>query len=187
MAVNIGPKVELDGWKEFRKDMNNMIQQQKTLASEMKAVTATFNENTSAQEKAQATARILSDQVSTQQKRVEKLTEWLNKAKAEFGENDSRTLQWKQAVFEATAQLTKMENEIEKNTAIMNGSTSAADKYKEAMDALDNSTLTMQLKLLKSELELTESAFKKTTSAKKKAKAAAKSLSDQIIVQNEKV
>ena len=187
MAVNIGPKVELDGWKEFRKDMNNMIQQQKTLASEMKAVTATFNENTSAQEKAQATARILSDQVSTQQKRVEKLTEWLNKAKAEFGENDSRTLQWKQAVFEATAQLTKMENEIEKNTAIMNGSTSAADKYKEAMDALDNSTLTMQLKLLKSELELTESAFKKTTSAKKKAKAAAKSLSDQIIVQKEKV
>ena len=40
MAVNIGPKIGVDGEAEYRKEINNIIQQAKTLSSEMKAVTS---------------------------------------------------------------------------------------------------------------------------------------------------
>ena len=54
MAVNIGPKIGIDGEAQFRKEINNLIQQQKTLSSEMKAVTSAFDKNTSAEEKSSA-------------------------------------------------------------------------------------------------------------------------------------
>ena len=112
MAVNIGPKIGVDGEAEYRKEINQIIQQAKTLSSEMKAVTAGFDSSTSAQKKAKETAAVLAKQVENQRDRVSKLTEMLNKSAKEFGENDTRTLKWKQAVNEATAELSKMEGEL---------------------------------------------------------------------------
>ena len=37
MAVNIGPKIGIEGEAEYRKQINGIIQQSKTLASQMKA------------------------------------------------------------------------------------------------------------------------------------------------------
>lgn len=112
MAVNIGPTIGVDGEAKYRKEINSIIQQSKTLASEMKAVTASFDKNTSAQEKAKKTAAVLTKQVETQRDRVAKLTDMLNRSAKELGENDDRTLKWKQAVNEATAELSKMEKEL---------------------------------------------------------------------------
>ena len=43
MPVNIGPKIGIDGEAQYRKQINQIIQQAKTLASEMKAVTSAFD------------------------------------------------------------------------------------------------------------------------------------------------
>ena len=51
MAANIGPKIGIDGEAEYRKELNAIIQQQRTLASEMKAVTSAFDANDKSQEK----------------------------------------------------------------------------------------------------------------------------------------
>ena len=117
MAVNIGPKIGIDGEAEFRKSINAIIQQQKTLSSEMKAVTAGFDKSTSAQKKAKAQAEVLSKQVKVQRDRVDKLKEGLEKAKKEFGENDARTKKWEQALNEATAELRSMQSELKEATA----------------------------------------------------------------------
>jgi len=42
MATNIGPKIGVDGEKEYRQQISQIIQQSKTLASEMKLVSASF-------------------------------------------------------------------------------------------------------------------------------------------------
>ena len=42
MAVDIGPKIGIDGEKEFRQELTNINQQLRTLGSEMKAVTSSF-------------------------------------------------------------------------------------------------------------------------------------------------
>ena len=63
MAVNIGPKIGIDGEAEFRKEINDLIQQQKTLASEMKAVTSAFDKNDKSQENLEGQSRVLTKQI----------------------------------------------------------------------------------------------------------------------------
>ncbi len=113
MAVNIGPKIGIDGEAQFRKEINNLIQQQKTLSSEMKAVTSAFDKNTSAEEKSSATSKVLAQQIEVQKNRLQQLNDMLGKSTQKFGENDTRTLKWKEAVNSATAELNKMERELQ--------------------------------------------------------------------------
>lgn len=112
MAVNIGPKIGIDGEAQFRKEINGIIQQSKTLASEMKAVTSAFDANDKSQEALTAQTKVLTKQIETQQQRVSKLTEGLNAAAKQFGENDTRTQKWQQAVNEATADLNRMKSQL---------------------------------------------------------------------------
>lgn len=113
MAVNIGPKIGIDGEAQFRKEINNLIQQQKTLSSEMKAVTSAFDKNTSAEEKSSATSKVLTQQIEVQKNRIQQLNDMLDKSTQKFGENDTRTLKWKEAVNSATAELNKMERQLQ--------------------------------------------------------------------------
>lgn len=105
MAVNIGPKIGIDGEAQFRKELNNIIQQSKTLESEMKAVTSQFDANDNSQEKLSAQSEILTKQMELQQKRVEMLQKGVKAATDQFGDADSRTQKWKQALYEATTQM----------------------------------------------------------------------------------
>lgn len=105
MAVNIGPKIGIDGEAEFRKELNNIIQQSKTLESEMKKVTSAFDANDNSQEKLSAQADILSKQMDLQKKRVEMLEKGVKAATDQFGDADSRTQKWKQALYEAQTQM----------------------------------------------------------------------------------
>ena len=73
MATNIGPKIGIDGEAEYRKQINNIIQQAKTLDSEMRAVTSSFTKSTSAEEKSAATSKILAQQIEVQKQRVQEL------------------------------------------------------------------------------------------------------------------
>ena len=105
MAVSIGPKLGIDGEKEYRDSINQIIQQAKTLGSEMKLVTASFDENTEAEEKAQRTAEVLNKQIDVQKKRVDALNGMLEKSADLYGENDTKTLKWQEAVNDANAEL----------------------------------------------------------------------------------
>ena len=132
MAVNIGPKIGVDGEAEYRKQINNIIQQAKTLNAEMKAVSAGFDKNASAQEKAAATAQVLTKQIDTQRERVKLLGEMLQKATNELGENDTKTLRWKQAVNEANAELSRMERELEETQDALDGFEKSSEDAGEA-------------------------------------------------------
>lgn len=112
MAVNIGPKIGIDGVDKYRKDINNIIQQQKTLKSEMNATASSWDKNTSNMKKAAQTAENLSKQVEVQEKRVGELNKMLDASTKKYGENDKRTLQWKEAVNAATAELNRMKSEL---------------------------------------------------------------------------
>lgn len=110
MAVNIGPKIGVDGEAEYRKQINNIIQQAKTLSSEMQLVTSAFSENDDEQAKLAAQTEVLNKQIEVQQQRVDLLAEMYKKASKNLGENDTKTLKWKQALNEATAELNRMES-----------------------------------------------------------------------------
>ena len=58
MSVDIGPRIGIDGEAEFRKNLNNINQQLKTLGSEMKAVTSAFTDSDDAQKALTAQAGV---------------------------------------------------------------------------------------------------------------------------------
>lgn len=116
MAVNIGPRIGIDGEAQYRKELSNIIQQQKTLQAEMNAVTSSFSKNTTAEEKNKAVSKVLAEQVKVQKERVEQLAAMLQKSAEKYGENDTKTLKWKEAVNSATSELNKMERELEESS-----------------------------------------------------------------------
>ena len=110
MPVNIGPRIGIDGEAEYRKQLNNIIQQAKTLDSEMRAVTSSFDKNTSAQEKNTKTGAVLQKQIAVQERRIDELRKGLAAAADKFGENATETLKWREALNDATASLNRMQN-----------------------------------------------------------------------------
>ena len=112
MATNIGPKIGVEGEAEYRKSINQIIQQAKTLDAQMRATVSSFNSTTSAEEKAAAKSKILSEQITTQKERIRTLTDMMQKSAAKYGENDARTLKWREAVLNATTALNGMEQKL---------------------------------------------------------------------------
>ncbi len=112
MAVNIGPKIGVDGEAEYRRQINQIIQQSKTLESQMKLVASQFTAATSAEERNAKTASVLSKQIDVQRERVKLLAEQTGKAAAKYGESDEKTQKWQQALNEAAATLNKMQSEL---------------------------------------------------------------------------
>ena len=112
MAVNIGPRIGIEGESEYRKQINNIIQQTKTLNSEMKALTSTFDKEGASIKQNKAQKEILTTQIETQKARVNELNSMLEQSTQKYGENDTKTQKWAQAVNEATADHNKMEAEL---------------------------------------------------------------------------
>ena len=133
MAVNIGPRIGIDGEAQFRKEISNLIQQQKTLASELKAVTSAFDKNDKSQEAVSAQSSVLAKQIQLQYLEIGKLKQGLIQATAAFGETDSRTQKWQQSVNEATTELNRMKSQL-------SGLENSVDDVGDAMDDAGNST-----------------------------------------------
>jgi TP901 family phage tail tape measure protein len=112
MAVNIGPRIGIEGESEYRKSIQNIIQQQKTLKSEMEKTASAWDKSTSAEKKAKEAKEVLNKQIEVQKKRVEELTKMLEESAKKYGENDTRTLSWKEAVNKATAELNGLKAEL---------------------------------------------------------------------------
>lgn len=141
MAVDIGPKIGIDGEAEFRKQINNITQQVKTYASEMQVLSTTFDDNTDAEETMTRKSAVLSQEIEAQQKKIELLQRGLSEAAQKFGETDDKTLRWQQAVNRATADLNKMQAELKQNESAMNRLESETNDVSEALDDAGNSAV----------------------------------------------
>lgn len=112
MAVDIGPRIGIDGEKEFRQQLSNINQQIRTLGSEMKAVTSSFEAGDRSEEALAAQTDVLNRQIDAQKQKLQQLQKGLDAAADKYGEADTKTLRWAQAVQDATADLNKMESQL---------------------------------------------------------------------------
>lgn len=112
MAVNIGPKIGIDGEAEYRRQIQNIIQQTKTLKSETEALKSSFDKSGGSIKQNKEYQKLLKEQIEAQKSKVSELNSMLEQSSAKYGENDTKTLKWKQAVADATAELNRMEAEL---------------------------------------------------------------------------
>lgn len=112
MATNIGPKISVEGEAQYRKQMAQIIAQQKALAAEMKATVSGFTSATSAQEKARASASVLDRQIANLTDALKAQQGQLDKAEAKYGSSSKEALAYRTAVYNTTAELNKLKNQL---------------------------------------------------------------------------
>ena len=113
MAVDIGPKIGIDGEKEFRESLRTMGQQLKTLGTEMKAVTSAFDVDNDSQKKLAAQSDVLNRQLEVQQQRLGEVQKALDYAKANYSENSNEVQRWQQALNNATTDVNRTKKQLD--------------------------------------------------------------------------
>ena len=112
MAADIGPKIGIDGEKEFRESLRAMGQQLKTLGTEMKAVTSAFDVDNDSQKKLAAQSDVLNRQLEVQQQRLGEVQKALDYAKANYSENSNEVQRWQQALNNATTDVNRTKKQL---------------------------------------------------------------------------
>lgn len=128
MAYNLGPKIGIDGEKEYRQQLGNIIQQTKTLGSQMQELTSSFDKNATAEQKAAATSKLLNEQIEVQRSLVSRLADMTDKAADKYGENSTEALKWKEALNKAKTELNRLEAQAD----------TATDQTEELGDAFED-------------------------------------------------
>lgn len=115
MAYDIGPRIGIDGEAEFRKAIQNINTNIRTLGTEMMAVTSAYDANDKSAAALTAQNEVLVKQIDAQKEKLAKLQEGLAASAEKYGDNDEKTQRWQQTVNKATADLNKMERELAEN------------------------------------------------------------------------
>ncbi len=129
-SPKIGPKLVVDGEKEYKATIAEINKSMAVLASEAKKTAAAYAEDKDSLEALKAQTEDYNQKAEEQRKKVEVLSDALKHATEEFGENDKRTKDWQIQLNKAEAELIMLESAIKKNN----------EKIKE------NSTLTAKVK-----------------------------------------
>lgn len=133
MAYDIGMRIKIDGEAEFRKSINGINDEYKTLKTEMASVTSAFDKNDQSQEKLTKQNEVLTKQIDLQKKKLQETQAVMEKATAEYGKGAKETLSWERAVNSTTAELNKLERQLKDNNNVM-------DTHEKKIDTLDRST-----------------------------------------------
>lgn len=141
MPANIGPKIGIDGEQKYKQQMAQIIQQAKTLDSEMKLLTSSFDKNAAAEYKDAKQGEVLAKQISTQKDKISLLSDMLKRSSELYGDNDTRTLKWKEQLNKANTELNEMQKDGKDATretknlgSAMNTSTKSANKIEEGVE-----------------------------------------------------
>lgn len=113
MATQIGPKIGIEGEKEYRQAIQQIIQQTKNLDSAMEKTASEWTKNTSQMTKNKAIAQNLVQQINAQSQKLEALNAMLQKSADKYGENATATMTWQRAVDSATVSLNQMQHQLD--------------------------------------------------------------------------
>lgn len=136
MAYDIGPRIGIDGEREYREQIKNINQQMKTLDSQLQLTASEFNKEASAQEKADAKTKTLTKQIELQEQKLREQTAQMEKSREKTGENSTETQKYKEIVNKTTAELNKMKAQLDesrnKTKALADSMKSAGEKIQSA-------------------------------------------------------
>lgn len=112
MAENIGPKIGLQGEKEFKKEITNVTTATKAYKAEVDALTSSFDKSTTAQEKVKKKREALTTAIEKQKAKVDQLKDAIDKAESSGSASENTINKAKTALANAETQLNNMQNEL---------------------------------------------------------------------------
>ena len=115
MASNIGPRIGIEGEDQFRKELAGIGNDLKVLASESKAVSAEFANQTNAQKGLSAQNEVLAKQAESLNAQLAIQEKAYQAAREQLGETDATTQKWAMALNNTRAELANTEGAIKAN------------------------------------------------------------------------
>jgi len=141
-GLSIGPRIQVEGEEEYRKQIINIIEQSKTLEARMRALTASFTDEDTAQERAKKSSELLNLQLEAAQERTRLVRDMTEKAAAATEENSIQSLKWQQALANAEEQEANLTHKILENSRALEGQGDAMEDAQEKAvgmgDSLDD-------------------------------------------------
>ena len=113
MARDIGPKIGIDGEAQYRKEIQGIIQQAKTLDAEMRAVATSFDKESDSQKKNLKTTKEYTSAIEAHKNKIAALEDAVKKSAEATGENSVETNKWKEILANAKTELNGLENGLE--------------------------------------------------------------------------
>lgn len=135
MAVDISPRIGLDGEKEFKAALKGINTDLKTLGTEMKLVTSEFNKNATSVKALKAQNEVLTKTYDAQKQKVNELQNQLRKAADAYGTDDKYVKQLTQSLNMAKAEMNNTKSAIDGNTAAIRDNALQTDKWKSGLKA----------------------------------------------------
>lgn len=136
MAYDIGPRVGIDGEAQFRKEIQQITENIKTLGSEFKVVASAADAEGESIESLSQKNEILNRTVIELEKRLTAQRNMLDKSTQLYGEADSRTQKWQRTVNATETELNKLRGQINKNNTAMDKLEAGTRDADDAMDDL---------------------------------------------------
>lgn len=110
--TDIGPKISVEGEKEYRQQMQNIIARQKEYAAELKSTTASMDENTSAEQRASSVAAVLRKQIAAQTDALTAQKGMLLQATEKYGSASTQASAYRTAVYKTNAELENLKSRL---------------------------------------------------------------------------
>lgn len=109
MAYDIGPRIGIEGEREYKQALDEISRGQKVLASELGLVSEKFNGQENTLEALTAKHDVLQRTLFGEREKVETLRKAVAESAKNYGEADKRTEEWQIKLNKAEAQLVKTE------------------------------------------------------------------------------
>lgn len=189
MAVNIGPKIGIDGWSEFRSRIQAINASCRSLKTEMELVTESFADNATAQEKFDSVSAVLRKQLDAQNKKIAETEEFLTRAAKEYGEGSREMQSWQAVLNTAKTEQVRLNKALDE---AQNELTAAAQGIDAAGDATGDFAKRLAVsnaacKTAAAEMTLVTASYDKNEKSQEKLTATIAALEKQMTAQNEKV
>nr|DAG49463.1 MAG TPA: tail tape measure protein [Caudoviricetes sp.] len=134
--TDIGPKISVEGEKEYRQQMQNIIARQKEYAAELKSTTAAMDENTSAEQRASSVAAVLRKQIAAKTEAISAQNLVLQKAVLKYGESSTEASRLRTSIYNTNAELLNLKGRLHDAENGLGEFASKADDAKGSLDGL---------------------------------------------------
>ena len=196
MPVNIGPKIGIDGEKEFRSSIQAISQQLKAYGAEMKAVSAEFKNNANSMEALTAKTDVLNKSIAANEQQLKTLNSQYDRQKSklddlgkaldetikQYGENSKEASKAQNAYNRQYQELARLDAQITRANSTLKTLSSELADTESNMKALSTASgkLNTAISGQQSELDGLKNAYKDAVLEFGKGSKQAKSIAGEI-------
>lgn len=130
----ITTSLKLDGEKEFKKQLSSVNGELRNLQSDLALTTEEFKGNANSMEALTAKSKLLNREVTQQQEKIRALERAVQDSADVYGDADSRTDKYRQALNRAKTDLIKMQRELQDTNKYMDEARQSTDKTAKSID-----------------------------------------------------